>query len=1170
MKLKSIKLAGFKSFVDPTVIPITKQMSAIVGPNGCGKSNVIDAVRWVIGESSAKQLRGQSMSDVIFNGTSTRQPVGKASVELLFDNTDGRLVGEYAKYAEIAIRREVERDGQSRYFLNNTSCRRRDILDIFLGTGLGPRSYSIIEQGMVSKLVEAKPEELRVYLEEAAGISKYKERRRETGNRIRHTQENLDRLMDLREELDKQQRHLQRQANAAERYKVLKAEERELQAQTKALQWQSLNEKAAEQDDRIRVQSLRRDELETEYQHVETELEKGRVLHDELIETQNSVQKRYYGLGAEIARLEQQIQSTQEQTQRWRTELDEANDMWQEITDNSAEQQTQFEMISAEMAELTPQQSEIQAIMQASHEALQTADMRMNGVQEQWEQFQQQSANYKQQAEVARTTMSHQQRQLDQLQQRLSRLQEQRDQIQLDELASEIMPLAERVQYCETELSAIAARLDDTKQSIQTQRQQNQALKQTLQDCQRALQSSEAKLTSLEALQQAALGSDDQQTQDWLAQRELTALPRLGKQLTVTPGWELAVETILGSHFDAICVNDLNALLPELAELTQGKLTLLQADLALPGDSTATKATTLASQIKTDWPIKEWLNGVYIAEDLAQAQQLRGQLAEHESVITQQGVWLGPNWVRVAKAVDSKDSVLLREQQITELKQQIATQTDNLEDAERELQHGEARLAELEAARETEQQQFQQLTSQFSDAKSQYQVKQNQLNDQKARCARLQSDIDDLQQQQQDAQEALAIAKMQLEEAEMALNQTSQQRELLMTQREECQAALEDARLNAQRDKQRTDELGIRLASNENQISLLKQTLSRAERQLQQLGERRELLSEHLSEQDGPILQLQQQLQTLLDQRLTIENELHAAEDKLEGHNQLLRKYERQRQELQEALNDLQAKLQALQMARQEISVRQTTIQEQLTEENIELDSVLQAMPEAANIHEWEARLEKIAQKIQRLGAINLAAIDECKEVSERKEYIDQQHADLIEALETLQEAIRKIDRETKTKFKDTFDKVNAKFQEVFPRIFGGGRAVLELSDDDLLTAGIMVKAQPPGKRNQTIHMLSGGEKAMTAISLVFSFFSLNPAPICILDEVDAPLDDANVGRYCKIVKEMSQQTQFIVISHNKVTIEAADNLMGVTMQEAGVSRIVSVDMDVAMEMVEA
>jgi len=1170
MHLKNIKLAGFKSFVDVTTIPVRSHMNAIVGPNGCGKSNVVDAIRWVIGETSAKQLRGKSMTDVIFNGTTTRKPVGKASVELCFDNSDGRVGGEYAKYSEIAVRREVTRDAQSNYFLNNTACRRRDIVDIFLGTGLGSRGYAVIEQGMISRLVEAKPEEFRVHLEEVAGISKYKERRRETENRIKRTQENLDRINDLCEELAKQLRHLKRQSNAAERYKDFKEEERLLHAQIKALQWQALNAQASLQDENINTQTLQHEEQLANQRHVETDIEKARVAQIEATDQQNEVQKRFYSLAADIARIEQRIKDAQEQTLRWKAELEEADALWQELTESTAEHQDQIQELSEELEQLSPSASDFQAAAASAQEALKAADIDMKACQQRWETFQKAHAESMRRSDVARNNIQHQQQQLQSLENRQQRLTESVDQQSLNDLQAEIQPVANQVNELETSLASVKESMSAVTQQIQQQRQENGHSNNALNALQGELQSLEGRFASLTALQQAALAGDDQ-ANAWLSSQSLENAPRLGKTLKVNAGWEQAVETVMRGYFDAVCVDQVSSFVDHIDQLKAGSLTLVDRQSSASSSSHYHKAQTLMSQVQSDWPIQEWLSGVYIADDAASALLLRSQLSAEESVITRDGLWLGVNWMRVSKPRDDESGILSREQELKTLDQQISDKQTAIVAQRAALQAGEQRLLQLENDRDTKQQQFQSVSAELTSAQSRFSAKKTRFAELQQQQQRLESELSHCQEQMTQSQQALETANTQLEESTKELRQQEQQQVQLSAERERAAQTLEAARETANREQQRADELEIRVSSTESQLALLRQTVSRSERQMENLQERRETLNEKLSSNDGPSDSLNAELQEQLSKRVSVEQELRAAEAALQEASERIRQLDASRNALHKKISDIKDQLQSLQMARQEITVRQTTIQEQLSETDFVLETVIEEMPEGAEVTEWEQRAEKIAQRISRLGPINLAAIDEYQSVNERKTYLDKQQEDLIEALDVLKEAMRKIDRETRAKFRETYDKVNEGFKTLFPRIFGGGSACLELEEEgDLLTTGVIVKAQPPGKRNTTIHLLSGGEKALTAISLVFAMFQLNPAPFCVLDEVDAPLDDLNVGRFCQLVKEMSQQTQFIVISHNKVTIEMADHLMGVTMQEPGASRVVSVDIEEAITMAEA
>ncbi|WP_304985338.1 chromosome segregation protein SMC [Coxiella-like endosymbiont] len=1170
MYLKTIKLAGFKSFVDPTLIPIRGAMSAIVGPNGCGKSNVVDAIRCVIGETSAKQLRGQSMSDVIFNGTTSRKPVGKASIELHFENSDGRVGGAYAQYAEIAIRREVERGGQSDYFVNGMHVRRRDVVDIFLGTGLGARSYAIIEQGMISNLVEAKPEELRAHIEEAAGISKYKERRRETENRMCHTQENLGRVNDICEELAKQLRHLKRQANAAERYKLYKKEERLLSAQIKALQSQGLNHKILEFDQMIDRQHTLREEKQSDQHRIETEIEKIRVQLAEINEKHQEVQKEYYGLGADIARLEQRIKDMQEKNQRWQTELEENEDVWEELQNNTSECEEQITKLEAELERLKPQSSTIKTIVITAAQALAEMETNMNRWQEIWEAFQAETSQIASQFEVMHTKKEHCEQQLTELGKRRQQFQQNLNQLQLEELHSEISLLEDHSAMLSKNLKETQAQLQTFANEIALQREVNKVLRAKLQTSYQALQAMEARAASLEALQKSALGDNTNEgVNEWLSRQNLKENPRLGQNLTVNSGWEIGVETVLGGYFDTVCVDLLEAFISPVTELSAGRLTLMDRSTISAEPSQDNNKATLSSQINSDWPFQHWLAGIYIADSLEEAQQLQSSLQNNESVITREGIWLGPNWIRISKMQDAQNGFLVREKELKQLKSHIIKQQEKCKDQETFLKEGEQKLIQQEAHRESLVRLYQELSSEVTTIKTTLGAKRARLEDAQQRQLHLKESLSDCEQKIIEYQRELEFIKTKAHSLSDSKQQLITWREELLQERDHYKQALVERREEDHQKRKEADELELRLASNEDQLNLLKKTIVRDQRQLKQLTERRETLSQYLSGGDKSLEALNQELQAQLDKRLTIERKFREVEENLEEINQTLRHLESERSATQKALNETQAQLEECRIQRQTVSVRQTTIQEQLNKNAFNYEQLIRELPEEAAINTWQEKLDHVVECIQQMGPINLAAIEEYENINERKIYLDKQHADLTEALEILKNAIHKIDRETRAKFQETYGRVNQQFQSLFPHIFGGGCAALEMTDANLLTTGVIVRAQPPGKRNVTIHMLSGGEKALTAVALIFSLFQLNPAPFCILDEVDAPLDDINVWRFCQLVKEMSKEVQFLVISHNKVTIEMADYLIGVTMHEPGVSRIVSVDIKEAIRMVE-
>ncbi len=1169
MQLKRIQLIGFKSFVDPTSIPVMSYMNAIVGPNGCGKSNIVDAIRWVTGETSAKQLRGQSMSDVIFNGTSGRKPVGKAAVELTFDNSDRRIVGEYAAFSEISIRREVVRDGQSSYFINGVPARRRDLVDLFLGTGLGPRSYAIIEQGMISQLVEAKPEDMRTHLEEVAGISKYRERRRETENRIRHTQDNLDRLNDVRDELEKQLRHLERQSGAAEKYKVLQTELRLLHAQMKALQWKNFESQFASQKENIALMDVQHESLLAQLRETETNIEKSRLSSSESMDKKGEIQKQFYGVGAEIARLEQQIAHKQEQLKQWERELQQSDSLWHDLSQQETAQTSQIGILTDEVETLRPQADELQDALNAANQVLLEAESAMRACQSDWDRFQSQTAKTNQQLEVAKNNIRHTESQKQQLTDRHTQLQVQFNGVSIASLSDELSPLTEKADELKSMIAGIQESLSQLSQAISQQRAAYQESQTAMSQAQGELQKLEAQQTSLNALQQAALQDHQSDIRPWLEKQGLKNQPQLGKMIQVDAGWETAVEVVLGDYFDAICVDAIDPVAASVSELTKGQITLLQTQKNTTPARLSQK--TLRDVIQHGSHLPAWLSTIYIAENLSEALSMRSQLSEAESIVTRDGQWVGSNWMQVSQSDTSEESFLMREKQLKQLALTIDAQNEKLTQLQNAQQAAKLSLEQLESTRDAEHKKFQETTAALTETQASVSAKKSRLETLSQQHQRLKSDIAQIESQLEQCETALTAAQ----EAAAVLAQTqeaeAEQRDVLLASRSKAENELSAARTDANAKKQQSDERLIRLTSSEKQLALLTQTLSANQKQLLQTTERRETLRSQLSQADAPLAEWNDALQMALSQRVSVEHSLRDIEKQLQSEQTSLREYETQRDMVSKSLSAIQEQQQQLRMSLQEMTVRQMTLKEQLQEMQFDLDQLLGELPPEADFAEWESRATTLQNKIDRLGPINLAAIDEFKTLSERKVYMDQQVTDLTEALEILQNAIRKIDRETRHLFKDTFDQVNQHFQRLFPRIFGGGQASLELTaEDDLLTTGIIVRAQPPGKRNSTIHMLSGGEKTLTAISLMFAMFQLNPAPFCVLDEVDAPLDDLNVGRYCQLVKEMSKDTQFLIISHNKVTIETADHLMGVTMKEPGVSRIVSVDMQQAVELVEA
>lgn len=1179
MQLTKIKLAGFKSFVDPTVIDFQSSLSGVIGPNGCGKSNVIDAVRWVMGETSAKQLRGDSMDDVIFNGSSARPAVSKASVELIFDNSEHTLGGQYAEYNEIHVRREVARDGQSGYFLNGARCRRRDIADIFLGTGLGPRSYAIIEQGMISRFVEAKPEDLRIYLEEAAGISKYKERRRETETRIRHTRENLDRLNDLREEVEKQLARLKRQASAAERYKELKEEERQLKAELIALKWKERDALASEKEKELENRRTRMEAIIAEQRSVEALIEKKREDYNEANEQLNKIQADYYRQGSEISKIEQKIQHHKQTIERQNQDLQQINEAWESAQQHIEDDKARLEDLKRGMQDKTPSFDVLKQTEEQSSRRVSEAEMAVHEWQSNWETFNQEYANVTRTLEVETTRITQLDEQINRNGIRLERLKEELDvismdehQLRLEELSSEEMRISEHGEN-------LAAKLENTNNTILEMRATIEDSTTQLGELRNRSTEVRGNLTSLQVLQQAALGKKDEKTTQWLERQGYMAEPRLAELIQVENGWELAVEAVLGSTLEAVCVAGIETLSAALDNLEQGRLTFLNK-AAYPqsnGESInpIAEANPLAAKVnfadrQHQACLEDLLTGVYVANNLTEALSQRNRLKPGESIVSRDGIWVGPNWLRVRRLSETEGGILSREQEIQEAREQLNAFEAQIEVLENQLSELKQQQNAKEQERETLQKEIQKNTTERADVKAEHNSVKSQLEQMRQRKSQLSAEVLELDDQILQDKRNLKTSKDKGEQARHDKIKLELRRQEMQEKKEQLNAVSEEARQRAEADRQAVQSIMLDLESMRTAQASTDQNLSRMQQQIAHLQKRREALLQALRSSDEPIVSMEAELKALLAKQVSIEESLSVARSRVESLEEEIRQETIKRSEFEQMAQSMRSELEDLRLSVQEVRVRCQTLKEQLTETEYTLEQLFEQMPAEASANDWSQKLDALNQRIQRMGPINLAAIDEHKEQAERKDYLDAQFTDLTSALTTLEDAIEKIDRETRARFKETFELVNTKLKEMFPRLFGGGQAHLEMTGNDLLSTGVAIMARPPGKRISNIHLLSGGEKALTAVALVFSLFELNPAPFCMLDEVDAPLDEANVGRFSELVKDMSKRVQFIVITHNKTTMEMMGRLMGVTMKEPGVSRLVTVDVDEAVKMVRA
>ena len=1178
MRLKHIKLAGFKSFVDPTKVPFEHQMTAIVGPNGCGKSNIIDAVRWVLGESSAKNLRGDAMTDVIFNGAATRKPVGQASVELVFDNTSGRIQGSMADRSEVSIRRVVNRDSVNSYFLNGTKCRRRDITDIFLGTGLGPRSYAIIEQGTISRLIESKPQELRIFIEEAAGISKYKERRRETEHRISHTRENLSRLADIRSELNLRIDTLHKQAEGAKRYRTLKAKERQLRAELVVLRLKQYQEKQQNFELQFQKTQDQMNDLNAAQTNRDNSLHQAKALLSQGNESTQTLQQQKLNLTNDIARTEQKIkhvklqqnvltqeqQLTEKKIATAQSQLDDASIVFanktneiEQLAPKVAEAEQTLSQLYQSLSVKTQAHKHWQQQWQTHQELQQSKREQLNKIEHRIEQLTDQIASVNQQQQTVNDEIND-------FEQSLS-------QINTDALRAEHDKVSQQLIAKETELTA--------KQSIVAK--DNKALSQ----CQKDIALYQAEIASLSGLitqlnDELARNASWQDSQkNWLVETldyEHVLAP-IFSQLTVEPQWEQAVELVLAELIVAHQLKstaDIRKIdpqtLPETIRLFVAEHHLAPVGLencSVSEQHEQALEDTLAAKVSGLPALNHLLNHVLIVDNFLQGQATLKQCGAHQTVISQDGIWQGRHFI--------KRGAIGAQQGIIQKQNQLKVATERCAVLQQQLQQGEQQFARLNAQLAAHEDNLQQLKADSTQLQntlinlSQNQAlseqKQTLLKQQLAQCLKKrQQNILILENHQQAlSQQKLTLIDIQQNaDEQQAAEISAEQGQVLQQGIDHCHQDIQQAneqkqQLVVQLERAKHQHQNAREQQKALQLSLESMTIALEEQKLK------------LSESAIPLANDEQQLQQWLAQMVEVEQQLSQINDQLAGAQQALANFEQSKDADQKALNKLKDLANKQQLDAESYKLRAQGCFEQLREMQVNLTDIEKELPKTANEGVWQAQLAKLAKDINQLGAINLAAIKEYEEQLARKDYLDQQNFDLTEALSTLEQAIVKIDKQSRQQFKETFDQVNKDLKALFPKVFGGGSAYLDLTGDDLLETGVSIMARPPGKKNSTIHLLSGGEKALTALSLVFAIFRLNPAPFCMLDEVDAPLDDANVERFCNLVQEMSQSVQFIYISHNKIAMEMASQLTGVTMFEPGVSRMVAVDIDEAMAMAE-
>ncbi|MGJ7603870.1 chromosome segregation protein SMC [Variovorax sp. LT1R20] len=1170
MRLNSIKLSGFKSFAEPTNFLLPGQLVGVVGPNGCGKSNIMDAVRWVLGESRASELRGESMQDVIFNGTTTRKQASRSSVELVFDNADHRAGGQWNQFGEIAVRRVLTRDGTSSYYINNQPVRRRDVQDVFLGTGLGPRAYAIIGQGTISRIIESKPEELRLFLEEAAGVSKYKERRRETENRLGDTRENLTRVEDILRELNANLEKLEKQAEVAARYNTLQGDATKKQHQ---LWFLKRSESDADQA-KIKSDSEKAiNDLESrtaDLRHIEAELETVRQAHYAAGDQVNQAQGKLYEASAEVGRLEGEIRFVVEGRQRVEQRLVQLREQMGQWGTRREEAETEIETLAGKGVD-----AEEQAILLAAQ--LEEHDARMPELEEAVQRAQDE-------ANSQRTTVSQVQQQIQvlaadqrniedqsrQLTQRSERLRADQNALAAPDEAR-LLDMQEQLAAAQETASEAEARLHELQEAVPQLDDDRRAKQQAVNTEGARHAEFSARLEALRALQEKV--KTDGKLAPWLAKHGLDGLQGLWSRIHIEQGWESALEAALRERLGALEVSRLDMVRAFGNDAPPAKLAFYsppsagapQGAATLPRLSSLLRLNDAGQQAL----LNDWLHGCYTASSFEEALAQRATLQPGEVIYVQSGHAVSSHSVNFYAPDSEQAGLLARQQEMENLERQLKAQTLINEEARTALIRAEAAYGDAAQRLVTARREAADTQSRAHELQVET-LRMTQLAEQtRARSQQLASDLGEVDAQLEELQEKRIAAEGRFEELDMQLAD-SQERHAQLDER-----VIEAGRaLNASREQHRSLERQAQEATFsqrtlEARRAELNRAIETASQQVVALTDEDERARAELGRLSDAAAQAG--LQDALSLKLERETALGASRSQYDDLTLKLRASDERRLQLERELDPLRQRITEFQLKEQAARLGVEQYQQLLEDAGADLEAIAQSIEtDKVRLTGLQSEIDRLNREVVALGAVNLAALDELAIASERKTFLDAQSADLNEAIGTLEDAIRKIDAETRDLLGGTFKIVNEHFSRMFPELFGGGNARLVMTGDEILDAGVQVLAQPPGKKNQTIHLLSGGEKALTAIALVFAIFQLNPAPFCLLDEVDAPLDDANTERYAKLVTAMSRETQFLFISHNKIAMEMAEQLIGVTMQEQGVSRIVAVDMEAAASMVEA
>ena len=1157
MRLIQLKLAGFKSFVDPTTIQLQGQRVGIVGPNGCGKSNIMESVKWVLGESSAKEMRSENMDSVIFNGSENRKPISRASVELIFDNSLGKAPTEWSQYAEISVKRVIEREKGSTYYINNLAVRRKDIADLFLGTGLGGRGYAIIGQNTISQIIEAKPEELRNYLEEAAGVSKYKERRRETEFRLRDTRENLSRIQDVLNEIIQQITKLESQAVIATKYNDLTQKQKFHQAQVWVLKKRDASIVWKKHQSQVEKLVNELEQQTAALRKIEAEVESLRQSHINASDEINKNQASFYEINAEVSNIENNIRNQNELLERSKKELIEIETNLAKNADDQLKFTNDIEEAAIEKTKLTELYKTKEENFNSLKSSIQSVEGRYLASVEQFNQAVIQFQSTQEKINLEKAMIDFILKTEEETNIRLAFLNNEISNIDLtgqsllDEKENDLVDKQSHVEKIEGKIEENKSLATDLEEEIDTLRQQQIEI-------QKELSQIEGEIKTLAQIQDDA--QENESLKSWTSQHNINTSNRLWEKLKIKTEWITAIESALGGRLNAVL-----AQYESISHRPPASMVLANLNGSHSYKPKNNKLNSVLDVIEISDPLlmnllSEWLSDYYLIPKGESYKNFIGNLEQGEFLVNQQGDIFTKNSVSFYGKDASLNGILLRQERLKALQEQFPSIEKSYKNILKKLNEAELQLNDYEEQADS-----------FND-----ELKEalNELHQTEIEVERIQQSItysnekhSNITNEQNELKEKLTQIEIDKTAKSSLIHNLEIDAHRLLEQKTSSEEIKKRHEFEYESVKKQVNEAEIQLQESHFNLKIINNKINELNSKINILYEDNKALNNKKDLAKASIdTEIIEALQLSLREKITVKDErekiLIASRDNLAQKETDLRECEQKRLQTEQAVHPIRDKLEQSRLNEQESKLLFEQFQNEINESQLDEMVLSESITEKTTVKDMQELCNKLQEDINLLGPVNLAAIHELTSEKERKGYLDSQVEDLTSASNTLEDAIRRIDKETRDRLIATFNEVNKNFTDFFKVLFNGGQAQLELLGEEILDTGIQVTAQPPGKKNTTISQLSGGEKALTATALVFALFKLNPAPFCLMDEVDAPLDDSNTLRFTNMVTEMSKNTQFLYVSHNKLAMEMAQQLIGVTMQESGVSRIVEVSLE--------